>query len=116
MENTTKDQITSTCQISLDNLGFHKPIVIKEENQSSHYYEVKASTILQINQKTIGIYGSTQIKIDDNIEILGHCNDLSFLSPQTVEETVSTHDNSQAEIDYIIEMSGDCFGFYCLNI
>ena len=79
MENTTKEQIISTCQEIMSNIiGYHKAIVIKEDS-SAYYYEIKASTILQIHQTSFGIYGSAKIKVDDNVEILGHCDDLNFL-------------------------------------
>lgn len=116
MENTTKEQIISTCQrIMSYSIKYHQPMLIKEDYSSAHYYEIKASTILQIHQTSIAIYGSAKLKIDDNVEILGRCDDLSFLDPQAVEES-SFNTNSQPAMVDITEMLGDCFGFFCGNI
>ncbi len=117
MENTTKEQIISTCQkIMSDSIRYHQPMLIKEDYSSDYYYEIKASTILQIHQTSIAIYSSAKLKIDDNIEILGRCDDLSFLGPQHDEENSFNPNDIQTEIDDIIEMLGDCFGFSCINI
>jgi hypothetical protein len=115
MENTTKEQIISSCQkaANSEDGGFIK-LFVKESSYT--HYEVKSNTILQHDYKYIPIYSTAHIMSPNKITVLGYCDNLSFLDPQTAEEALSTHDDSQAKIADIIEMSGDCFGFFCANI
>jgi hypothetical protein len=77
MENTIKQKIIKACcdNSLLEFRGF-KTTVIKGDN---NIYEIKANTILEIEYRTMTIYSTAAFNVPHHINILGYCDDLSFL-------------------------------------